>query len=290
MSREYETILSNVENAIFLIDVEDDNLKFQRLNSFHEEATGLKTEEIKGKTPVEAFGKEFGKKLERNYRSCLEKKESISYEEKLDLPAGKRIWLTKLAPVLNKNGEVEKIVGSSLDITENKIKEQKIEYLSFHDKMTGLYNRRYFENEMQRLDSSRKLPVTVMIADLDDLKYINDNFGHHEGDNYITTAAQMIKESTRNEDIAARIGGDEFAIILPQTDLNGAQKIYQRIKEKQRKYLKEANTIDTFSISIGYAVKDKKDLNLEEVYKKADQKMYANKAENKKNSDFSIKK
>ena len=290
LSREYETILSNVENAIFLINVKNNDLRFQRLNSFHEEATGLKTEEIKGKTPVEAFGKEFGQRLERNYRRCLEKKESISYEEKLNLPAGKRIWLTKLAPVINDNGEVEKIVGSSLDITENKIKEQKIEYLSFHDKMTGLYNRRYFENEMQRLDSSRKLPVTVMIADLDDLKYINDNFGHHEGDKYITTAAQMVKESIRSEDIAARIGGDEFAIILPQTDLNGGQKIYQRIKEKESKDLREENTIDTFSISIEYAVKDKKDLNLEEVYKKADQKMYANKAENKKNSDFNIKK
>lgn len=282
LSREYETILSNVENAIFLINVDKKNLKFQRLNNFHERATGLKTEEIKGKTPIEAFGKEFGQKLEKNYRRCLEEKNIVSYEEELNLPAGKRIWLTKLAPVINNKGEVEKIVGSSLDITENKIKEQKIEYLSFHDKMTGLYNRRYFENEMQRLDSSRNLPITIMIADLDDLKYINDNFGHHAGDDYIITAAKMIKESTRNEEIVARIGGDEFAIILPNTGAEGAQKIYQRIKEKEAEYLKEKNSNSRFSISVGYSVKNNKELELEEVFKIADQKMYINKSNNKK--------
>ena len=281
LSREYETILSNVENAIFLINVENDILRFQRLNSFHEKATGLKTEDIKGKTPVEVFGDKLGNRLEANYRRCLEEKRNISYEEELILPAGKRIWLTKLTPVINKNEEVEKIVGSSLDITENKIKEKEIQYLSFHDEMTGLYNRRYFENEIKRLNSSRKLPITIMISDLDNLKYVNDNFGHQEGDNYIITAAQMIADSTREEDIVARIGGDEFAFILPETDSRGAKKIYQRIKEKQSKYLKQNNVIDIFSISIGYAVKNKKELSLEEIFKKADQKMYENKAKNK---------
>ncbi|TDP88739.1 PAS domain S-box-containing protein/diguanylate cyclase (GGDEF)-like protein [Halanaerobium saccharolyticum] len=282
LSREFETIFNNVENAIFLINVENEELKFQRLNTFHENATGLKTEDIKGKTPVEAFGKDFGEELETNYRQCLIEKKTISYEEELDLPAGKRIWLTKLTPVINDKGEAEKIVGTSLDITENKIKENEIQYLSFHDEMTGLYNRRYFENEMQRLDSSRELPITIMIADLDNLKYVNDNFGHQAGDDYIITAAQMITDSTRDEDIVARIGGDEFALILPDTASSEAQKIYQRIKSKQSKYLNGNNVINIFSISIGYSVKDTNELSLEEVFKAADKKMYVNKAENKK--------
>ncbi|MBM7555410.1 diguanylate cyclase [Halanaerobacter jeridensis] len=281
ISREYETIFSNVENAIFLINVENETLKFQRLNTFHEKSTGLKTENIKGKTPVEIFGEELGLELEENYKQCLKKKVSISYEEELDLPAGRRVWLTKLTPVIN-DGEVEKIVGTSLDITENKQREKEIEYLSFHDKMTDLYNRRYFENEIQRLDSSRRLPITIIIADLDNLKYINDNYGHQKGDDYIKTAAQIIKDSIRKEDIAARIGGDEFALILPQTGGNGAHKIFQRIKEKENNYLKRNDSIEIFSISIGYAVKDRKEVSLEETFKKADQKMYANKTENKK--------
>jgi PAS domain S-box-containing protein len=122
LSREYETILNNVENAIFLINIENKKLRFQRLNKFHERSTGLKTEDIKGKSVEEIFGKELGKKLEKNYKQCLLEKKTISYEEELELPAGKRIWLTRLTPVINENQEVEKIVGTSLDITENKIK------------------------------------------------------------------------------------------------------------------------------------------------------------------------
>ncbi|MGM0500833.1 MAG: diguanylate cyclase domain-containing protein [Bacillota bacterium] len=285
LSREYETIFNNVENGIFLINVEsrveNKRLKFQRLNTFHENATGIKTEDVKGKTPIEVFGMDFGKQLERNYRRCLAAKKTVTYEEKLDLPVGKRIWLTKLVPVINDKGVVEKIVGSSLDITENKIKEKEIQYLSFHDKMTGLYNRRYFENEIKRLDSSRKRPITIMVADLDNLKYVNDNFGHQAGDNYIITAAKMISDSTREEDIVARIGGDEFALILPETDNKGAQKIYQRIIAKQSNYLKKNDEIDIFSISIGYSVKEKSDLSLQKIFKEADQKMYINKEKNK---------
>lgn len=276
LSKEYEIILSNVENAIFLINVEDNKFKFQRLNDFHEKATGLKTEQVKGKETIEIFGKEIGFELEANYRRCLRNKSVITYEEELDLPAGKKVWLTKLTPVIN-NGKVEKIVGSSLDITENKRKEKEIEYLSFHDEMTGLYNRRYFENEMKRLESSRKLPITVIIADLDNLKSVNDNFGHQVGDKYIKNASKMINDSIRDEDIAARIGGDEFAIILTETDYEGAEKIYQRIKTAEKKYLEQDSAIDVFSISIGYAVKNKENLKLEKIFKKADQKMYLNK-------------
>lgn len=218
--------------------------------------------------------------MEANYRRCLRNKSVITYEEELDLPAGKKVWLTKLTPVINK-GKVEKIVGSSLDITENKRKEKEIEYLSFHDEMTGLYNRRYFENEMKRLESSRKLPITIIIADLDNLKSVNDNFGHQVGDKYIKNASKMINDSIRDEDIAARIGGDEFAIILTETDYEGAEKIYQRIKTAEKKYLEQDSAIDVFSISIGYAVKNKRNLKLEKIFKKADQKMYLNKKKNK---------
>ena len=137
--------------------------------------------------------------------------------------------------------------------------------------------------EMERLDSSRKLPIAVMIADLDNLKYINDNFGHQQGDNYIKTASEMIKNSIRDEDIAARIGGDEFAIVMPQTDSRAAAKIYRRIKEKENNYLEKTGIINIFSISIGYAVKEDIDSSLAEVFKKADQKMYINKEKNKRN-------
>ncbi|MFP4051036.1 MAG: PAS domain S-box protein [Thermoplasmata archaeon] len=122
---EYETILKNVQNSVFLIDIEDGEFKFQGLNPRHERLTGLKTEEIRGKTPVEALGKELGEKVKENYRECLKKKEPITYEEELELPEGKKTWLTTLAPVMGGDG-VEKIVGSSTDITEQKETEKRL--------------------------------------------------------------------------------------------------------------------------------------------------------------------
>ena len=126
---EYETIFNNVQSSIFLLDVEEeDEIKFQRLNPLHEELTGLSTEEIKGKKPVEVLGKEPGKEIEDNYQRCLKKKEKIEYEERLDLPDGERIWKTALFPVII-DGKVEKIVGTSRDITAERMEKLKTDAL-----------------------------------------------------------------------------------------------------------------------------------------------------------------
>jgi len=284
LSQEYETIFSNVDNAIFLMNYTDGEIRFQRLNRFHEESTGLKTDDIKGKTPVEAFGEEMGEELIRKYSRCLEARKTVTYEEVLELPAGSRIWLTKLSPVII-NGQIEKIVGTSIDITDRKEQQDKIEYLSYHDKLTDLYNRAYFENEIDRLNDSRRLPITILVADLDNLKYVNDNYGHQAGDEYIKTAADMIQECIRNEDIAARIGGDEFAIILPETGKSGARAVYNRIKRMEQAYIDSENSSDeivkVFSISVGYGVMTEKEESLEDAFKEADKMMYEHKKINK---------
>ncbi|RAK08124.1 response regulator receiver modulated diguanylate cyclase [Halanaerobium saccharolyticum] len=170
-----------------------------------------------------------------------------------------------------------------LEKTNNELKEllKEVEYLSFHDEMTGLYNRRYFENELKRLASSRRLPITLMVADLDKLKLINDNYGHKMGDQYIKGAAEVLKESSRNEDIVARIGGDEFAIILPETGFEAADKIYQRLKFNLKKYNQQQELVVELRLSLGFAVKTKNEQNLDQIFKKADKIMYNNKRKKK---------
>lgn len=127
LSNEYETIFNHSQNTFFLIRVdEQDRCTFQRLNSQEEALTGLTTEKVRGKTPVQALGKELGLEVEKNYQRCIKKKRVISYEETLHLPAGKRTWLTKLAPVME-GGKVVKIVGSGLDITDRKNAEYSLQ-------------------------------------------------------------------------------------------------------------------------------------------------------------------
>jgi len=108
----------------------------------------------------------------------------------------------------------------------------KIRELSYYDSLTGLYNRRFFEVELERLDSKRQLPISILMADLNGLKIINDSYGHKMGDQMLKKAAEILKSSLREEDILARQGGDEFIILLPQTDQKTSAEIIQRIKEK----------------------------------------------------------
>ena len=146
LSREYETILNTTHSTIFLISVDEpDRLVFERLNPREEELTGLTTEAVRGKTPVEALGEEVGLKVEKNYRRCLERKQIISYEETLPLPGGERTWLTQLSPVLE-GGRVVKIVGSGLEISERVKAEQ--EHLRENERL-------WRENKLLRQENMR---------------------------------------------------------------------------------------------------------------------------------------
>lgn len=169
------------------------------------------------------------------------------------------------------------IYGIYNDITERKKEEAKRRYLSFHDQMTGLYNRRFFENEMNRLSTSRQIPTSIIIADIDRLKRINDTYGHRRGDQYIIDAAEIISDTVRQEDILARIGGDEFAVLLPETNKEVVTKIIGRITNKIKDHNKTAD--HKLSISLGHAVRTDPNTDLEEVLRKADAMMYRRKKE-----------
>ena len=171
----------------------------------------------------------------------------------------------------------EKVYISIIDITKRKRTEEKMRYLSFHDALTGLYNRAYFEEELRRLKASRQYPITIIACDLDNLKTINDQFGHEAGDRAIKAAAKILGAGTfRKEDVVARTGGDEFMIILPSMDINKKPIIKERIENGIAKH--NSSTVDDglyrpISISIGCAVVQQGE-SLDEGYKIADAAMY----------------
>jgi diguanylate cyclase (GGDEF)-like protein len=178
----------------------------------------------------------------------------------------------------------ERVQISILDITERKEVEEKLRYMSFHDVLTGLYNRAYFEEELERLSGSRQYPVSIIACDLDGLKQINDEFGHDTGDKAIKAAARVLDLGTfRKEDVVARIGGDEFVIILPFVDLNKTPSILDRIIDSISQYNNSSLDDDLYrpiSLSLGHAVVEKGE-DLYEGYKSADRAMYASKIKKK---------
>ena len=172
------------------------------------------------------------------------------------------------------NGNIISLWGAAQDITERKKAEEKLVYISFHDHLTDLYNRRFFEEELKRLDKDCNLPISIIMCDINGLKLVNDSFGHYSGDALLKKAAETIKKACREEDVIARIGGDEFVVILPKTDSDNTQQVSNRIKDLASKE-KVANI--ELSISYGHDTKTLDTQSIVEIIANAENNMYRHK-------------
>ena len=150
----------------------------------------------------------------------------------------------------------------------------ELRYLSEHDQLTNLYNRKYYEEELIRLDTENNLPLSVIVANINGIKLINDSFGHAAGDDMIKAVAEVLTKGSRKKDVICRLAWDEFIIMSPATDTVEAEKIMNRIKEiaAQRK----VGQLD-ISVSLGYDIKTDSDENIIETIKKAEDYMYRKK-------------
>ncbi|NCB41416.1 MAG: transporter substrate-binding domain-containing protein [Clostridia bacterium] len=178
------------------------------------------------------------------------------------------------SPIKNLQNEMLGAVLVFRDATQKQKQRRQIEYLSFHDALTGLYNRRFFEEEIKRLDMPRNYPLTIVMADLNGLKLTNDAFGHHEGDKLLKQTADLFRTYLREEDIASRWGGDEFAILMPQTTTEDAEKVIQKV-------IQGGNKLNTgkgiLSIAFGWETKTDSTMEIERAFMNAEEYMYKKK-------------
>jgi len=181
---------------------------------------------------------------------------------------------TNATPLLDENGSFVSMVGVAHDTTDRKQVEDRIRYISFHDSLTRLFNRTFLEEEMKRLNTERQLPISIIMADLNGLKLVNDTYGHCMGDEMLRCSANILRKSCRKEDIIARWGGDEFIILLPQTTKREAEVICKRINDQCR----HAYVSDVpISIALGVATKNNAEKNLVDILKEAENNMYKQK-------------
>ena len=167
---------------------------------------------------------------------------------------------------------------------ERKSSEEKIKHLSFHDSLTGLYNRAYFEEELERYNFPRYYPLSIVMLDVNGLKVINDTFGHSEGDRLLQHLSQTLTSVSRQGDILARIGGDEFAILLPSTTSKGVYNFCERIKQAcQQDKIKPIYL--RLNISLGHTTQKGEYKEINSLLKEADRNMYQDKLFNSKSRE-----
>jgi len=181
---------------------------------------------------------------------------------------------------------INKIVVSSIcyyllmlrPVEDYELHIKKLEFLSYHDSLTKLKNRRFYEEESRRMDIEENLPISIISVDVNGLSIINNSFGHSTGDQLLVIVADTLRESCRDEDFIARLGGDEFALFLPKTNENGANKVIERINKNLNN-----KSINGFhiSVSLGSSTKHDMSINFKKLLDKADEEMFRNKFSNK---------
>lgn len=184
-----------------------------------------------------------------------------------------------------RNGDIIGAVVTFMDISDRKQKEAEIQYLSCHDTLTGLHNRRCFEENRTKIDTPKNLPLSVIFADINGLKMTNDIFGHSAGDELIKKSSEILLQVCRENDVVARVGGDEFIILLPKTTEETAQKILARIKSEFADARVEAIKC---SIALGLDTKRTSDQLLDEIIANAENAMYKDKTINRKSVNKDI--
>ncbi len=279
LASDYETILNGTQDFLISWNVDESgHCSLNRFNERVEELVGLSAARNSDEVMKRLSDPLAEPMLKEHFYHCIKAKKTVSFEAPVIVGEREITMHSVLTPIVS-DGRVSGIVGSSRDVSERKLKEEEIRYLSFHDKTTGLYNKAFFEEELKRLESERLLPLSIIFGDVNSLKIINDVFGHDQGDRLLIQLANIVKRSCREEDIVARWGGDEFVIILPGTDERVASDICNRITALCESAEKE---IVQPSISLGHAAKTRPEQNILLVIKQAEQMMYREKILNGK--------
>lgn len=257
-----------------LIVVSDLNGKIIYANNSWEKSLGY--------SPHEVIGSEVKDFLDpASYEMAL-----IAFKNRFSLDRGHIIRTQMLKKdgnyaIMEWNSSAHKDVVCAVgrDITALIESQEQVLYLCYHDKLTGLYNRSFFEEELKRLDNDRNLPLSIIMGDINGLKITNDAFGHLKGDKLLKNIANILSNSLRKGDILSRWGGDEFTILLPSTDEKTTLDIIDRIKAA----CKEKSTLLNHStISLGCDIKLFSEKDVYEVLTNAENNMYKNKAKDGK--------
>lgn len=268
----YRTYIETSPDAFFSFDY---NGYFMFVNKATEDITEYSREKLIGMNISEIIAPEFKDIVFKNIKQRIEKDIPIDpYEIEIITANNNRVQL-EVRPGNLRDSEC-RIIGTisiGRDVTERNKSREELSYLSQFDVLSNLYNRRYFDNKMLQLEEDYTYPVGILVCDINGLKLINDTLGHQNGDSLIQTLGSIIKEISFPKYTAARIGGDEFAVIMPGADTDQIDEFAHLLKSR----ISEYNTLDRglyLSVAIGTSIRRLPDISMDIVFRNADNAMY----------------
>ena len=286
--RSYEftrSILDNMSDSISIMNVSD--LTIVDVNNAFMKEFGIEEKsQVIGKTCYEVTHHKHEACAPPDHRCPItdavgNRTRTVMEHAHCDMTGRKKYVEVTATPIMNEKGEIFQVVHTSRDFSERKLMEDKLYRMSVTDELTGLLNRRGFYTlceQQLKLSKRQNKGIYLLYADLDNLKEINDTYGHYEGDTALKGAAAIIKECFRDADIIARIGGDEFVVVPIGSSGSNLEKIIERFLKNVENYNIKVQPAYKLSLSAGTAYYDLLNpCSIDDLLKQADKSMYENK-------------
>lgn len=270
-----DVVLNNVDAYIYM---KDSNRRYRYVNSRVADLIGLPAEDIIGKFDHDVVPPKYVEDFWQSDKSVFEKNQKVVMNEKLEGPDNKiHHYLSTKVPFQLK-GDLQTMIAFSTDVTELYQLKEKFEQLANTDELTSIYNRRYFfENANREFNRSRRYqqPLAVISLDVDHFKSVNDHYGHPIGDQVLIKIAQLISPTIRAEDIFARIGGEEFSLLLPNISTTDSLHAAERLRELLDNNIIKVNNLELpIKISLGVSVLKATDSCFQDLYSRSDMALY----------------
>lgn len=279
----FKDIVTLTSDAVIVTEaapLRDPGPRIVYVNSAFTDISGYTPEEVLGKSPRILQGENTAEDAKKRMRKAFEsgtpvREIVLNYDK-----AGKEYWLDlNIYPLYDPFGNINYFAAIERDVTELKLQEEELRMQATQDALTSLLNRRGFmEHGRFALAQARRMdwPISIVMLDIDHFKRINDTHGHDVGDEALRMLGALLREETRQSDIVGRLGGEEFALILPNTFAHAAMGVAEKLRSVVKRLLVPTGGGNlSFTVSLGIAGKSDAPDSLDELLKQADAALYA---------------